>query len=105
MPSKTKAKPATSEDVDLPVPPEFVQIPFKEHVFTVPKDRDLWSMSSELALYETRATNLSHYWVQWVELGLGPQQWEQLQEQLDTRGDLVAFTQLFVKIVFSECVG
>lgn len=96
---------ADSAPDDLPPPPELVEIPFKGHVFTVPKDRDIWSLDSELALYEARATNLSKYWVQWVELGLGPSQWLKLLDVMDNRGDLVAFTKVFMETVFSECVG
>lgn len=105
MPSKTKVKPEASDDVNLPAPPEFVEIPFRNHVFTVPKERDLWSMRSELALYEARATNLSFYWTQFIELGLGPEQWQKLQDLCAKRGDFIEFSKSFIDTVFSECVG
>lgn len=106
MPSnKPKPKPIPDDPADLPEPSELVEIPFNGVVFTVPKDRDQWSFESEMALYQAKATNLSLYWVQWAELGLGPEQWAKLQQVATTRGDLVEFHKSFVKIVFSECVG
>src|SRR4051812_5970452 len=107
MPSKTKSRPAATDtvDADLPEPPEFVEIHYKDETFTVPKSRDLWSMRSELALYEARATNLSFYWTQFVELGLGPEQWIKVQQLCTTRGEFVDFTKQFIDTVFSECIG
>lgn len=104
MPSKTKTKPA-EDTTDDDQSDDTVEITFNGTNFTVPKDRDVWSMESELALYEARATGLSFHWLRWVELGLGPKQWAQLLDTLTNRGDLVAFTQTFVTTVFAECTG
>lgn len=80
-----------------------LQIEFNGDTFTVPKDRDEWSVDSELAMFEARATGLSYWWTKWAELALGPAQWEKLTGQtLKNRGDLVAFVKLFVKTVVEE---
>ena len=94
-------KPKTLEVVDdLAV----VEIEFNGAVFTVPKDRDEWSVESELAMFEARATGLSYWWAKWAEFGLGEAQWDKLiNHTLTKRGDLVAFVKLFVKTVVAEC--
>lgn len=82
---------------------EVVEIPFNDHVFTVPADRDTWSVESELALFEARATDLSYWWLKWIEAALGPKQYAKLFEVMKDRGDLVLFIQTFTAIIAKEC--
>jgi hypothetical protein len=98
--SAVKAKPSDQDGAEV----ELVEIEFNGAVFTVPKDRDDWSVESELAMFEARATGLSYWWTKWAELGLGQAQWDTLINQtLTKRGDLVDFVKLFVKTVVAEC--
>lgn len=81
-----------------------VSIEFNGHTFTVPKNRDEWSVQSELFYMQARVTDSGHHWVQWAEEGLGPEQWvELLTNVLRNRGDLGTFMQKFVETVLTQC--
>jgi hypothetical protein len=104
MPKTSKPEPVDVVDDDEPPAVALLEINFNGDTFTVPKSRDEWSVESELAMFEARATNLSYWWTKWTELALGPVQWQKLLDQtLKNRGDLIAFVQHFVKTVTKEC--
>lgn len=89
--------PKKSEVVaDLPEPgqeSEFLEIPFRDGVVTVPRERGKWPTRAILALQ--RGDNLKA-----VEIVLGPDQWDHvLDSEID---EFDAFAETFSDVVLKE---
>ena len=99
-----KAKPEVVEGeveaVEDEVLAEYVDIPFRGHIFVVPRSRDDWSTEGLAYLGE----GAFHLFVKYnLELAR-PGQWEQLVRLAPTRRGRNEFFEVHNKIVSEECV-
>lgn len=81
-----------------------VVIEFNGATFTIPKDTDEWPTTAWLARIEATTTGRTLDWMQFVELLLGPAQWQQLTTlTASKKGDFVKFLDVFTPTVVKEC--
>jgi hypothetical protein len=99
---KTKPEP-TADPAEDEAPDADVKIEFRGQTFTVPRDVDDWPTTAWIARLEASTTNRTLDWLRFVELLLGPVQWQTLSLAAPTRGDFVAFLDEFTPTVTKEC--
>ena len=96
-PSSTADTETDSDKVDL------VSIVFDEITFTVPRDADEWSTTSELARVKAVSTGGLSDWLHFIEELLGPAQWNVLLLAAPKRADLYRFIKTISETVSQEC--
>lgn len=90
--------------IDDETPVTDVVIEFNGATFTIPKDTDEWPTTAWLARIEATTTGRTLDWMQFVELLLGPAQWQQLTTlTASKKGDFVKFLDVFTPTVVKEC--
>lgn len=94
-------KPKTDVVKDFPEPEEkseFIEIPFRDGVVTIPRERAKWPTRAILALQKGGNSNV----LQAIEIVLGPQQWDFVIDSEIAEFDkfCVAFTEDVFEKVF-----
>ena len=94
---KAKTEPVEEPDSE-------VRIEFNGETFTIPRDTDEWSTTAWLARIEATTTGRTLDWMRFVELLLGPVQWQKITPlTAATKGDFVKFLDVFTPTVVKEC--
>lgn len=96
---ETADLPEKPEPVALPeVPSELVEIPFRDQVFTLPRDREDWPTKAIVALQQKQYGAV-------VEQLLGPGQWDVLNAIAPKYREFMEFLTVFGDVVSKECTG
>lgn len=88
---------------------DLVTLEFLGEKVTIPRLQDDWTLDASMALYQALGTNQSSAWVDFMQLLLGPEQWNRIvtaiEKQPKQTGAFKEFFLMFRTAINTECVA